>query len=86
MPELIASGRIAAFILALTLLEILALVLYRSVTGKGPALADILPNILAGSFLLLAWSLSSTYWLYAAAALLGALAAHGTDLARRWRK
>jgi hypothetical protein len=65
MPELIASGRIAAFILAL---------------------ADILPNILAGSFLLLAWSLSSTYWLYAAAALLGALAAHGTDLARRWRK
>jgi hypothetical protein len=79
----ITSGHIASLILALTFLELIALIAYRRITQRGPTLANILPNLLAGDFLLLAWRLSA-HWPYAAAALLAALLAHGTDLVRRW--
>jgi hypothetical protein len=44
---------------------------------------QLLPNILAGDFLLLAWWLSAAHWQLAGLALLGALGAHLTDLIRR---
>lgn len=81
MRTLIASGNIALFILALTLGEILVLLALRK--SRGWHAADFLPNILAGDFLLLAWWLSAAHWRLAAIALLGALFAHGTDMARK---
>jgi hypothetical protein len=86
MAALINSGAIAADILALTLFEFLALLLLRRLGISRLRALDILPNILAGDFLLLAWltTLRHTPWPLTAAALLGALASHATDLARRW--
>ncbi len=81
--SLIASGHIGYAIIALTLLEIGGLAGYRRLTGHGPTLAAILPNILAGDFILLAWPLSSIHWTLSAVCLLGALIAHSTDMLRR---
>ena len=81
----IASGGIAGCILGLTVLEVAALALYRRITGTGLAPADYLPNILAGDFLLLAWWCAVAHWVWAAAALLGALLAHTADMAGRMR-
>lgn len=84
MQDLIHSGGIAPFILALTVFEILGLWLLNKTTQRGPRPLDLLPNILAGDFLLLAWWLSAAHWQLAAAALLSSLLAHLTDLRRRW--
>jgi hypothetical protein len=83
--SLITDGHIGYVIIALTLLEIAGLAAYRRSTGNGPALAAILPNILAGDFILLAWPLSATHWTWSAVCLLGALTAHSTDMLRRWQ-
>ncbi len=80
MAWLIASGQIAWIILALTALELAAFALARRWRLK---LRDVLPNVLAGDGLLLAWGLAASHWRLAAAALLGALLAHGSDLWRR---
>jgi hypothetical protein len=87
MPALIDSGAIVAGILVLTVFEFLALLALRRLGLSRLRAADILPNILAGDFLLLAWltNLRHAPWPVTAAALLGALLSHGTDLARRWR-
>jgi hypothetical protein len=82
---LINTGHIGYVIIALTLLEIGGLAAYRRSTGNGPTLAAILPNILAGDFILLAWPLSAIHWTWSAACLLGALTAHSTDMLRRWQ-
>ncbi len=78
IKSLITSGDIATPIIALTFLEIAVLCSFRRLS-----LASILPNILAGDFLLLAWRFSTTHWLWSAASLLGALLAHSTDMLRR---
>ncbi len=83
IKSLIASGQIGYAIIALTLFEIAGLAAYRQLTGKGPALAEILPNILAGDFILLAWPLGSIHWTWSALCLLGALIAHSMDMLRR---
>jgi hypothetical protein len=64
--SLISTGHIGYLIIALTLLEIAGLAAYRRSTGNGPALAVILPNILAGDFILLAWPLSAIHWTWSA--------------------
>jgi hypothetical protein len=84
MKSIITSGHIGYAIIALTLLEIGGLAAYRRLTGNGPTLAEILPNILAGDFILLAWPLSAIHWTLSAVCLLGALIAHSTDMLRRW--
>jgi hypothetical protein len=85
MESLIATGHIGYVIIALTVLEIIALACYRRLNGSGPSLAASLPNILAGDFILLAWPLSAINWEISALCLLGALIAHSTDMLRRWR-
>jgi hypothetical protein len=82
MAQWIADGRVQEFILLLTVFEFAALFALR----RGFAMI-MLPNILAGDFLLLAWlsSIGRCSWIFAAAALLAAFCAHLTDLARRWR-
>jgi hypothetical protein len=83
---LITSGTIAIPILLLTIFEAAALLVYHRRTGNGPDWRTLLPNILAGDFLLLAWLTSATHqpWQITAAALAAAFAAHLTDLAWRW--
>ncbi len=84
IKSIITSGQIGYAIIALTLLEIACLAAYRRLTGNGPTLAAILPNILAGDFILLAWPLSAIHWTLSAICLLGALVAHSTDMLHRW--
>ncbi len=87
MAELFASGRLVDLILILIVLEVIALAVYRRVTGRGIALADLLPNILAGAFLILALrvSLTGSGWMPASLCLACAGVAHVVDLGRRLR-
>jgi hypothetical protein len=50
-------------------------------------MAQVLPNVLAGDFLLLAWlsDVRGVGWVVVAGCLLGALVSHATDLVLRWR-
>jgi len=87
MAGLFESGRIVDLILVLTALEALALAVHHRRTGRGVALADLAPNLLAGACLLLALraALAEGWWGWTAFWLLGALVAHLVDLSRRWR-
>ena len=87
MADLFASGRLVDLILVLVLLEALALALYFRATSRGVAIADLLPNLLAGALLLvtLRLALSGADWMSCCATLGAAGLAHVWDLARRWR-
>lgn len=86
MAEMFASGRIVDAVIALMLLEALLLAWLRARRGRGPAPADVLANLAAGLFLLLALrgALVGAAWPWLAASLAAALVAHLADLARRW--
>ena len=86
MAEWFASGRLVDLILALVVVEVIALALYWRATRRGVPLADLLPNILAGAFLLLALrlSLGGFGWPPCCACLAAAGVAHLVDLRRRW--
>jgi hypothetical protein len=86
MAELFANGRIVDLILALTILEGIALVLYQRKTGRGPKFAAILSTLLPGVFLMLTvrGAIVGESWRWLALYLLAALVAHVMDLARRW--
>lgn len=86
MSALFASGRIVDLILALTVLEAIAVTLYSRRTGRGVKGANLLPNLLAGACLLLAvrGALTGSSWTRIALSLLGALLAHLADLRQRW--
>lgn len=86
MDALFVGGRVIDLILGLMAVEAIALaVLYRK-TGRGIAPVRLLPNLLAGAFLMLALRASLTggggtaigSWL-----ILG-LVGHLTDVALRW--
>jgi len=81
------SGFIPAVIFALTLLEAAGLwALHR--TGLSPvSLSKIIPTILAGDGLLLAWLAAQRHapWPVTAACLLLALVAHGVDITSRFK-
>lgn len=87
MAEMFASGQLVDFILGLVVLEIAAFALYRRATGGGIPLADFLPNILAGAFLLLALrvQLAEGGWMPVSLCLASAGIAHVVDIGRRWR-
>ena len=74
-------------VIAFTLVEGIALLVYRRATGRGVGAAALLPNLAAGLFLLLALSaaLHAQPWPWIAAALSGAGLAHALDLRARWR-
>ncbi len=81
------SGFVDAVIL-LTVIEGAALTLFHVRTGRGIAAASLWPNLLAGLCLMLTVRavLGGAWWGWVALALLGALAAHVTDLRSRWRR
>ena len=88
MAELFHSGRIVDLILLLVLVEAVLLAWRRQLTGRGPSLRALLPNLLSGAALLAAVRLALVHaeWLWVATALLFALLAHLADLHQRWRQ
>jgi hypothetical protein len=86
MAGMFASGRIVDAVLALMLVEGILLAWLHLRRGRGPAPADVLANLAAGLFLLLALraALAGASWPWIAASLGAALVAHLSDLARRW--
>jgi len=90
MPDLgalFASGRVVDLVIGLTICEGLFLAWLRRKTGRGLSLADIVGNLAAGVFLMLAIraALTGEAWPTIAVFLLLALVAHLVDLWRRWR-
>jgi hypothetical protein len=87
MAELFASGQVVDAILLLVMGEVVGLSLLWRWTRRGIAPADLIPNILAGAFLLLTLRLAmgGVSWLLCSASLAAAGLAHAFDLYRRWR-
>jgi hypothetical protein len=87
VEALIASGRIADVVLAVLVVEALALIVRHRRTGRGPAPAAVLANAAAGAALVLALKASLAGWGVPAVALFLALGglAHGADLWIRLR-
>jgi len=85
LQTLFDSGRIADFLLVLLVLEGLIIHFHHRLTGRGPSLGRVLPFLLAGGCLLLAWRTAAAdlAWPLPAALLLAAGAAHLVDLLRR---
>lgn len=87
MAALFTSGRIVDLILALMLVEGLALAAYHGLSGRGPAPLDVVANLGAGAALLLAlrFALTGARWEVLAGTLAAAGVLHVADLARRFR-
>ena len=87
MADLFASGRLVDFILVVVFLEAAALLVYWSRARRGISPRDLLPNLCAGVFLLLALraTLAGSGWMLASVFLAAAGLAHLTDVTRRWR-
>ena len=88
MPDLFASGHLVDLILVLTAIEAVCLVLYWRSRGRGIAPLDLLPNLFAGAFLLLALrlALGAASWQLCCGSLAAAGVSHIVDLARHWRR
>ncbi len=86
MAVLFANGRIVDAILALVLVEAMALILIRRQRKAGLKTGDLVAGLLPGVGLLLALraALLGDSWPIVALCLAGALIAHVVDLARRW--
>lgn len=87
MAELFASGRIIDAILVAVALEAAILLIWRRRSGRGPAAADILGNLLSGAMLMLAvrGALVGAAWPWIGLCLAASLVAHLLDLRRRYR-
>jgi len=88
MAELFASGRLVDLVLLVVVLEAGALLLYWRRVREGIAPLDLLPNLCAGAFLLLALrtTLGGGGWMIPGLCLASAGLAHLIDLYRRWRR
>jgi hypothetical protein len=87
MADLFANGRLVDFILVVVVLEAAVLLVYWSRARRGIAPRDLLPNLCAGVFLLLALraTLAGSGWMLACFFLAAAGLAHLTDVTQRWR-
>jgi hypothetical protein len=88
MAELFASGRFVELILGIVAIEAALLLIFWRSTGRGVSPGDLLPNLCAGAFLLLALrlSLGGAGWELCCGSLAAAGASHLVDLNRRWRR
>ena len=86
MTELFSGTLPIDAVIALTLVEGIALALYHRQTGRGIAMGEFAANLAAGLCLMLALrgAVAGAGWLWIAPCLLGAGLAHGADLWRRW--
>lgn len=86
LKDMVVSGRLVDLAIAVTLIEGIALAVYRRVTGRGPTLPDLAVMLGAGLCLMFALRAAvsgAVAWM--AIFLVGALVAHLADLGRRWR-
>jgi hypothetical protein len=81
------GGQLVEFIIALTVLEAVALLAYHRLTGKGLSPGHYALNLASGLFLMLAVRsvLLGGDWRGTVLCLSAAGLAHGTDLWRRWQ-
>jgi uncharacterized membrane protein SirB2 len=88
LSELFTSGRIVDLVLAFTLIEAAALIVWHRRTGRGLPPASVVVLLLPGICLMLALraALTDASWPWLALLLLASLAAHLADLVRRWRR
>ena len=88
MAELFTSGRLVDLILMVVVLEAAALLWYWHRARRGIVPFDLLPNLCAGAFLLLALraTLAGSGWMTVSGCLAAAGLAHLTYIYRRWRK
>lgn len=88
MDELLLSRRLIEIVIAVTLLEGVALTLYHRLTGKGIAPREFAANLLSGLCLMLALRavLAGSGWGWTAGWLMGAGVVHAGDLWGRWRR
>ncbi len=87
MNELFSGSRLIDLIIAITLLEGLALTAYHRFTGKGVAPKEFAANLLSGLCLMLALRCALVGHGVGITALFLALSGlvHASDLWRRWR-
>jgi len=87
MADLFASGRLIDLILIVVVVEAAVLLLVWRYGRRGVAPGDLLPNLCAGAFLLLAFrvTLGGGGWMLACGCLAAAGVAHLIDVIRRWR-
>lgn len=87
MAELFANGHLVDLILIVVGLEATALLLVWRFGQRGIAPFDLLPNLCAGAFLLLALrtTLAGDGWMVTCGCLAAAGIAHLADVIRRWR-
>ena len=88
LEHLITSGRIIDIMLVFLAVETLLLIWRRQHTGYGPTIAAIITNAGAGASLMLALKalFVGSAWPVLAAALLGSMLFHISDLVMRWRE
>lgn len=88
MQSLFDSGLFVDLVIALTVVEGLALALYHRATGRGIAPRDYALNLVSGLCLMLALRsvLAGAGWHWTAAALAAAGLAHGADIVNRWQR
>ncbi|WP_395688764.1 hypothetical protein [Caenimonas koreensis] len=88
MPEFLSGTRLVDLVIALSVLEGLALALYHRATSRGIPPGDYALNLLSGLCLMLAVrsQLAGENLLWLAAWLLAAGVAHWADIWRRWRR
>jgi hypothetical protein len=88
MAELFASGNLVDVILLLVVGEIVALMLLWRWKRRGIPPADLIPNVLAGAFLLLTVRLvlGGAGWIVCSACLAAGGIVHVIDITRRWRR
>ena len=86
MQEIIETGRIVDVMLIVVVVEVIALLSYRAITGRGIPPAALLLNIGAGGSLMLALgaTLKGYGWQTVAVLLVAALGFHVADLWQRW--
>ena len=86
MNALVASGRLLDIVIVFTLLEIAVLWLHHRRTGRGLSLARLLPNLMAGVFLMLAVrsAMVQAHWIWIVLPLLASAVSHALDLRQRW--
>lgn len=85
LQVIVESGRIADIALAVVVLEGLAMIFLKRLSGRGPGLLPVLPFLLAGACLLLAWRTAAAGlpWPLPSGLLAAAGIAHLVDFFRR---
>lgn len=88
MSDFFLSGRVVYLILALMIVEVVAVAIHHRRTGRGISLPDLLPVLVSGGGLLVAWRLASAgaWWGWIVLSLVAALAGHLADIGCRWRR